>query len=60
MNEWKQEYDRKLKEKLEKDIKEREELFSSEMASKILNAPSEDVSLLFHVGVDSKIRQTLC
>ena len=30
------------------------------MASKILNAPSEDVSLLFHVGVDSKIRQTLC
>ncbi|XP_022797854.1 uncharacterized protein LOC111336086, partial [Stylophora pistillata] len=42
LNEWKKEYDRKIKEKLEKDIKEREELFSSEMASKILKAPQED------------------
>lgn len=58
LNEWKQEYDRKLKEKAKEDIKKREELFSSEMASKFLKAPPEDVSLLFHVGVTGKIRQT--
>ena len=58
LNEWKQEYDRKLKEKAKEDIKKREELFSSEMASKFLKAPPEDVSLLFHVGVTDKIRQT--
>ena len=58
LNEWKQEYDRKLKEKAKEDIKKREELFSSEMASKFLKALPEDVSLLFHVGVTGKIRQT--
>ena len=58
LNEWKQEYERKLKEKAKEDIKKREELFSSEMASKFLKAPPEDVSLLFHVGVTGKIRQT--
>ena len=35
LNEWKQEYDRKLKEKAKEDIKKREELFSSEMASNV-------------------------
>lgn len=44
LKEWKQEYDRKRKEKPRKDIEEKEEICSLEIASKILKGPAKDVS----------------
>lgn len=44
LNEWKQEYDRKVMENRAMEIKEKDEEFCSEMTSKILKAPLEDVS----------------
>ena len=44
LKEWQQEYDRKRKEKLRKELEEKEEVCSLEMASKILKGPAKDVS----------------
>ena len=38
------------------EIKEKDEEFCSEMTSKILKAPPEDVSYLLHDGVVDEIR----
>ena len=44
LKEWQQEYDRKMKEKIRKELEEEEEIGSLELASKILKGPAEDVS----------------
>ena len=44
LKEWQQEYDRKRKEKLRKELKEQEEIGSLELASEILKGPTKDVS----------------
>lgn len=47
LNEWEQEYHRKKREKRTKELQEKEEIISMEMASEILKGPAEDVSELF-------------
>lgn len=47
LNEWEQEYQRKKREKRTKELQEKEEILSMEMASEILKGPTEDVSELF-------------
>ena len=44
LSEWNQEYNRKKNEKLRKEIEEKGEVWSLEMASKILKGPEEDVN----------------
>ena len=44
LKEWQQEYDRKRKEKLRKELEEQEEIGSLELASEILKGPAKDVS----------------
>ena len=44
LKEWQQEYDRKKKEKIKKELEEKEEIGSLELASKILKGPTTDVS----------------
>jgi len=45
MKEWEQEYQRKERERRIKELQDKEELDSMEMASKILRGPAEDVSV---------------
>ena len=44
LKEWEQEYDRKRKEKLRKELEEKEEIGSLELVAKILKGPAKDVS----------------
>jgi len=44
LKEWEQEYDKKRKEKLRKELEDKEKTSSLEMASKILKGPAKDVS----------------
>ena len=45
LKEWQQEYLRKEREKLRKELQDKDELVSMEMATQILKGPAEDVSV---------------
>lgn len=44
--EWQQEYLRKGREKLKKELQDKDEVLSTEMATNILKGPEEDVSAI--------------
>ena len=46
LTEWQQEYQRKGREKLQKQLQDKDEVLSMEMTTNILKGPEEDVSVI--------------
>ena len=46
LTEWQQEYQRKGREKLQKQLQDKDEVLSMEMTTNILKGPEEDVSVM--------------